>query len=556
QVFPGVQRNSVRQRIASLETLPGASEYYRRLDEAWATLWLEHRGTEALPDPNPDSLSEFDLPTYVTFLRKHVDKKALHAGSENHNTDASKRPVAFASVEQILADYKITEISQTSQPTCWDFCFDLASEEPREREFLQHPFVVGDPAIPPDDTPLGVSVAQAAVKMIISTPEASYDNNDAAAMLALIGEDSVKLAVDSMDDSIIKKKSKAGRNYPIRQYTYSDSVISRLKGDFASSMYADASVMREHLSTLGGDEWRNVDLTDENGEIAAYLQLMSENKVEITVDTSVPAAGRNQLGWQSKKVDDENLEAYISLRLNTSRDDNNSRGSQSVANLDDAVSSLAHIPTAACPHTAENPHTCAECLNIAAGTASTPNQPALLDTLREVGTLGLPIQRIFHVIYNNDASTMLNSLSTLTRTSPPLVYVLGYDQARIVFASALCDWAVKLVQSRSNSSGVTFNVEYPRQWLTIHGNMIEDIWVATTRCIIGALMYRPSINEYALRQRYRGLLDRQELNDILRYLLETKKLERITNTSLPIGMLSPEDEKTTYWLLAHGSTWL
>ncbi|KAG8684605.1 hypothetical protein FRC09_015278 [Ceratobasidium sp. 395] len=224
--------------------------------------------------------------------------------------------------------------------------------------------------------------------------------------------------------------------------------------------------------------------------------------------------------------------------------------------MDDAVPSLAHIPTVACPHTAENQYTCAECLSIAAGTASTPNQLALLNTLREAGTLGLPIQRILHVIYNNDASTMLNSLSTLTRTRPPLVYVLGYDQARIVFASALCDWAVKLVQSRSNSSGVIFNVEYPRQWLTIHGNMIEDIWVATTRCIIGTLMYRPSINEYALRQRYRGLLDRQELNDILRYLLETKKLERITNTSLPVGMLSPEDEKTTYWLLARGSTWL
>lgn len=77
QVFPGVQRNSVRQRISNLETLPGAAAYFRRLDEAWTTLWLQHRGSAALPDPNPDSVKDFDLATHVTFLRQHIDKTAL-----------------------------------------------------------------------------------------------------------------------------------------------------------------------------------------------------------------------------------------------------------------------------------------------------------------------------------------------------------------------------------------------------------------------------------------------------------------------------------------------
>jgi transcription factor C subunit 3 len=77
QVFPGVQRSCVRQRISSLESLPGASIYYRRLDAAWASIFQQHRGSVALPDPNPDSLKDFDLPAYITFLRQHVDKASL-----------------------------------------------------------------------------------------------------------------------------------------------------------------------------------------------------------------------------------------------------------------------------------------------------------------------------------------------------------------------------------------------------------------------------------------------------------------------------------------------
>ncbi|KAG8743228.1 hypothetical protein FRC10_000229 [Ceratobasidium sp. 414] len=566
QVFPGVQRNSVRQRITSLETLPGASEYYRRLDDAWAVLWFQHRGSDALPDPNPDSVSDFDLPAHVAFLREHVDKAALHTGSETLSLEVSKSTLNFTSLDQILADYDITEPSSTPQPTSWDFFFDLASEEPREREFLQHPFAIGTPVIPLQDTPLNVSVAQAAVKMTISTPEASYNSNDAAAMLTLLGDNTVKLAVESMDEWIVRKKSRSGKNYPVRQYTYSDSALAQLKGDFANSIYADAEAMRDHLGGLGNDEWRNIDLTDEDGEIAAYLQLVSENKLEITIDTSIPAAGRNQLGWQSKKVGgyrlpevlpmyspetaDENLEAHVAIRLNPARQENPTLPVfPTVNNPNDPAAQPPSRLITSCPHLSENHATCLECLEAAESSISAPDQLALLAALRDAGVLGLTVEHILHERYNADTVTASSALAALTQTNPPLAYAVGYDQARIISASRLRDWTVQVVQPQSNSSETKCRVEFPRQWLSIHGNMLEHIWTAATRALAGALMHRPNINEHALRQRYRGLFDRQELNDILEYLLATKKLKRITRTNLPVGMLGPEDEKATYWLL-------
>ena len=41
--------------------------------------------------------------------------------------------------------------------------------------------------------------------------------------------------------------------------------------------------MQDHLESLEPGEWRNVELIDEDGEVAAYLQLVSDNKVRYRV---------------------------------------------------------------------------------------------------------------------------------------------------------------------------------------------------------------------------------------------------------------------------------
>jgi hypothetical protein len=85
-------------------------------------------------------------------------------------------------------------------------------------------------------------------------------------------------------------------------------------------MYPDAAATREHLDNLEPGEWMNINLIDEDGEVAAYLQLISDNMVElgyfagriidayaerqldINIDTTIPRAGREHIAWQSKKV--------------------------------------------------------------------------------------------------------------------------------------------------------------------------------------------------------------------------------------------------------------
>jgi hypothetical protein len=78
QIFPAVPRNSVRQRIASLREPQNNEVYMRRLEEQWYRLWKQYRGTEHLPDPNPQSQTDFDLIKHLGFLRKFIDKNALY----------------------------------------------------------------------------------------------------------------------------------------------------------------------------------------------------------------------------------------------------------------------------------------------------------------------------------------------------------------------------------------------------------------------------------------------------------------------------------------------
>ena len=79
QIFPAVPRNSVRQRLVHLKETPGTETYLTRLEEKWYDVWVQYRGTEALPDPDPASATNFDLAAHIKFLRKYIDKNAMYA---------------------------------------------------------------------------------------------------------------------------------------------------------------------------------------------------------------------------------------------------------------------------------------------------------------------------------------------------------------------------------------------------------------------------------------------------------------------------------------------
>jgi hypothetical protein len=210
-------------------------------------------------------------------------------------------------------------------------------------------------------------------------------------------------------------------------------------------------------------------------------------------------------------TDDENLEAQLSIRLI-------SREIQSVT-TDDKLSTnqpenLEQMPSsdirASCPHVLSDGSICKQCLQARENSLSAPSQLYLVRALHDAGPPGLPISEamvglstsvtesmliIPQDILKMDPQTLLQILPTLTEATPPLAYVLGYDQARIVSAFHLSEWTVQVTSPAADSSQTRPKLVFPRRWLDIYGRVIESVWTMALRTVAGAFMYRPSMSE-------------------------------------------------------------
>jgi hypothetical protein len=64
-------------RLRKYLTRPGKQIYFDRVVDAYHELWMIHRGTEALPDPNPDSPHDFDLKKHLEFFRGRIPRTEM-----------------------------------------------------------------------------------------------------------------------------------------------------------------------------------------------------------------------------------------------------------------------------------------------------------------------------------------------------------------------------------------------------------------------------------------------------------------------------------------------
>jgi transcription factor C subunit 3 len=132
---------------------------------------------------------------------------------------------------------------------------------------------------------------------------------------------------------------------------------------------------------------------------------------------------------------------------------------------------------------------------------------------------------------------------------------MGYGSSLyLVSAVHITKWTVSV------SSNPLTRV-FPRRWLDITGARITEIWEAALKCVVGTVIFRPGIPQTELRWRLRTLYDRQELNDVLRYLCE----EGILTIRGPEGKLDPaadrpfemdeSEENDVYWFIGPTKRW-
>ncbi|KAG1845522.1 hypothetical protein DFJ58DRAFT_800982 [Suillus subalutaceus] len=421
QVFPAVPRNSVRLRLSHLRENTGEEVYMRRLEDRWHELWVQHRGTEHLPDEDPQSPSNFDIVNHIEFLRKHVDKNALQ------HTTRTKLP---ASVDDIIHRFDV--LCNTTISPAWEFVWQATVEEGREKQFLRQSFTHGADEVPyvtniSDDV---VQVAEAALK--------HYDADLAAELLHSAGDQSVSLATSNLLrrgvlSRVVRdpKKMKPGRTLKI-----SDVNLNAIGGLIHGDLFQDAVALDEVFAEqVGILEWP---LLASDGDTAALLQLVSEEQGQFIIDTAQLRNARTRLDWNSKKsrsIDDD-IETSIQVRLNAvdNGDDNEGNGGAMFAFIRHA--------------------TYFDRANASSESGSSKS----------------------HYLAFGAGDVVMDLLQRMSQTSPPLILWVGYSAPVIVSCLHARSWTVEIIREPKA-------LALPRRWLDIRGETIQETWDAALHAV-------------------------------------------------------------------------
>ncbi|KAI0757275.1 hypothetical protein C8Q80DRAFT_1132805 [Daedaleopsis nitida] len=583
QVFPGVPINSVRQHLVHLKEVPGVEAYLTRLEDKWYDLWVQHRGTEALPDPDPESATNFDLATHVKFLRRHVDKNAVRIGFVEVHSN-TQLPASLDAIEE-----HFDVVEKVSSGPQWDFMWNVVSEDAREKLFAYNAFT-NESA----DMPVATSydseflqVAESAVKMALGSPNEGYDAGVASQFLKGVGEESVRVTtIELLSRGVLAKsiqdptKMKPGRTLKI-----SDSNQNLLGGTFPRELFHDATTLEEAIAQQEGDsaeQWQEWSLLATDGDTAFLLELASENKVRFDVDTSHARSMRATIDWNSKKADDDDIETAVRVRYvdvagpreaSIPEPSVEPPGSGVGMEMEVDTPSLpefdglehGHTPeggSAFCRHTSEDLVDCQACLeqtkaSLLGETADAIERTAaemVLAALQEAGSTGLTKQQLLTKLDSVSEYTLFSVVQRMTEAPVPLAHWTGYGTVILVSAGAIRPWTVTVEGHGLHNAGREQMI-FPRRWLDIYGRKVDEVWEAALRSVLGLVLMRPGISQADVRWRLRAVYDREEVHEMLQTLQEegyiTPRVDRVHRT-FESGPAHEEDERRKFWFLTAG----
>ncbi|KAF9478012.1 hypothetical protein BDN70DRAFT_71126 [Pholiota conissans] len=137
-------------------------------------------------------------------------------------------------------------------------------------------------------------------------------------------------------------------------------------------------------------------------------------------------------------------------------------------------------------------------------------------------------------------------IDQMVEASIPQIYWTGYDSLVLISAHVVPKWSVTISKD-------PLLYVFPRRWLDIRGIKVPDFWQAALRAVMGLVVFRPGISQTEIRWRLRSVYDRQEINEVLRYLYREGHLEQrlghhpVLHAALP--PFDDEEELKVHWFI-------
>lgn len=581
QVFPAIPRNTVRQRLAHIKEAPGNETYLVRLEDRWYDLWMQHRGTPYLPDDDPNSTSNFNLIAHIGFLRRYIDKNAIRVGfAQPRENDRITIP---SSVDDLERQYIILENIPSAPP--WDFVWNTTVEEGREKRMLRQPLLstITNDYVPPfiPVSPEHILLAESVVKMTLGTPHERYDPELGAELLHSFGEQNVSAATKNLlNRGVLSKLVRdPEKQKPGRQLKISEGNQNAIGGPLPRDTFQDALALED--MSLQAEVWREWPLLATDGDCAALVQLVSEDKLEFKIDTIQARLARAALDWNSKKADDDQIETTVHIRsaaiegpsLPSSENSNASSPNFVISDL--PVDSLSLGGPMNCPldhgQCLDGGPACCRLRNISGLIDCTAclegewvefndslipeerdHARDVLNVVRKAGKQGAGKAYLLTELTATMTYRQLFSVvKKMTESAIPLLFWTGYSTVVLVSSAFLKHWTVAV--SRNPMTRI-----FPRRWIDITASKVTDFWDAALKAVLGVVIFRPGITQAELRWRLRSVYDRQEIYDILRWLwdggyLKVRSYQAIEEDVIDVS--SDQEERALFWFLGDERRW-
>lgn len=507
QIFPDVGIQTFRTRLKKLFfEAPGKKTYCEMLEEVWYEMWRDRRLAHELPDPNPQSIIDFDLSAHLDYLRTHVNKLNIRL-SVVTNTEAPSKERA-PDLPLCLSDL-LEDLSWTyrvgPEKTFAAFHDTIQSEESRTRQLSFVPMrqASGLPRILRDSAADALRKGQcrAALMMILATSNDIYDQTVASQLLKPFnpGTDVDPIVSTMTRDKVIHRNTSAAHTK--RYYSFTASWRAMCEGPFPDDLYSDAASLGSTLASRGGDMAWN--MLGTGGEVASLMSLVSNHEVQFeTYVKDLPALKMFGSVLNTRKMGDEHFEFGVRVRS----DPAHFKQQQTVLSPVGADPALpAEWEAGYLPVTAQIVE-------------------QAIEVVQQAGPSGMSKDQIMTALHcepqNLDAV-----LATIAKSSSDRVFWAGYDTARLVHRAYWSTWSV-VVRRPPSASEIANEGESdtekriaPRRWYDIYGTFLSTEYRIAARAVTGHVISRPGQTESVLRNKLETILDRLEINELLQHLL-------------------------------------
>ncbi|GAA5994066.1 hypothetical protein JCM5350_003696 [Sporobolomyces pararoseus] len=331
RLFKGHKSSILRSRSIVLLKKPEEQAYHDRLVEAWIKVYNELKDTdENLKDPNEDSMTDFDIASFIRCLRSNVDKRALRL-----TRSIVKAPppsvILPASLVALRTGYSIKQ-SSSSRSSKWDNYWVSSGVATTDREISIARASIStrwdrssseqDTLASSDKLSREQYLTAAAIKMVISSSNETYKPEQGVSILSPFSS-LVDQVVQQLkfQHQIVSVSSEPGRRIPGRNYSFDDKLFDKLNsGRITMERLTDAVQFENDLMNSQQEEEEGVvnqfPIIPTEGEIMALVDLVSEGKVDLMIDTSSLSLKTTRFDdFGTRQANDDDIECTVQIKL-------------------------------------------------------------------------------------------------------------------------------------------------------------------------------------------------------------------------------------------------